>query len=106
MHEFEALLFSDCAVLADTVGRPDLTTAFQGIRNDFETPEHIDDAPESAPSKRIQALAPEYRKTVDGVRAARRIGLERIRAACPHFHDWMASVQRVPESVSGGRQRE
>ena len=106
MHEFEALLFSDCATLADTLGRPELAAVFQGIRDRFETPEEINDAPGSAPSKRILAVVPEYKKIVDGVRAAGRIGFDSIRASCPHFHDWMASVERVSASMSGGRQHE
>ena len=106
MHEFEALLFSDCAAMADVVGHLDLTARFEGIRNQFETPEHIDDAPTSAPSKRILAIVPEYRKTVDGILAATRIGLDTIRAACPHFNDWMASVECVPGLVVGGAERE
>ena len=71
MHEFEALLFSDCAALAEAIGHPDLTARLQSIRDHFETPEHIDDAPTSAPSKRILEIVPEYRKTVDGVVACR-----------------------------------
>ena len=106
MHEFEALLFSDCAALADVVGRPELAAVFQGVRDQFETPEQIDDAPESAPSKRIQALVPEYRKTLDGIVAAGRIGLDRIRAACPHFNGWITRIEGVPGLVAGGRQRE
>lgn len=95
MHEFEALLFSDCAVLAGATGRSDLTAGFQAIRDEFETPEQIDDAPALAPSKRILALAPEYRKLVDGVRAAERIGIQRIRAACPHFNDWLNRIEEL-----------
>ena len=97
MHEFEALLFSDCAALAEAAGRSDLTPTFQSIRDLAGTPEEIDDAPESAPSKRILAVAPEYRKPVDGIRAAQRMGLETIRANCPHFDGWMSRLERVPK---------
>ncbi len=106
MHEFEALLFSDCATLAEVVGHPGLTVELQGIRNQFETPEHIDDAPSSAPSKRILEMVPEYRKTVDGVLAATRIGLDTIRSACPHFNDWLVRVEGVPGLVAGESERE
>ena len=106
MHEFEALLFSDCAALADVLGRSDLGARFQAIRDQFETPEQIDDAPTSAPSKRIRAIVPEYHKTVDGIVAAERIGLETIRAACPHFNHWLTRVERAPGLVSAGPQVE
>lgn len=106
MHEFEALLFSDCAALAEVVGRPHLAAEFQRIRDQFESPEQIDDGPITAPSKRILAIVPEYRKTVDGILVASRVGLERFRAACPHFNHWMTRVERVPGLVAGGPQRE
>ena len=102
MHEFEALLFSDCATLADIVGLSELAAVFQDIRDQFETPEHIDDAPTSAPSKRILAIVPEYRKTVDGIRAAERIGLDKMRAACSHCNQWVASLEDVPGLVLRG----
>ena len=36
MHEFEALLFSDCDGLALGVGQPDLASIFQAIRDRYE----------------------------------------------------------------------
>ena len=63
-------------------------------------------APTSAPSKRIRAIVPEYHKTVDGIVAAERIGLETIRAACPHFNHWLTRVERAPGLVSAGPQVE
>jgi hypothetical protein len=41
LHEFEALLFSDCASFSSAIKRPDLEPAFLGIRAQFETPEDI-----------------------------------------------------------------
>jgi hypothetical protein len=66
MHEFEALLFSDCAAFGRGIYRPDLASGFQEIRDQFPTPEEIDDSPVTAPSKRVEALAsprPEVQKT-------------------------------------------
>jgi hypothetical protein len=76
MHEFEALLFSDCAAFARGVGRPGIEAPLQAIRDNFSTPEEIDDSPETAPSKRIGILIPGYQKPVLGVQAASEIGLE------------------------------
>lgn len=39
MHEFEALLFSDCDGFAGAVERPDLGSSFQAIANHFRNPE-------------------------------------------------------------------
>lgn len=51
MHEFEALLFSDCERFAQGIGRPDLAPRFQQIRNDFETPEEIERFADHGPLK-------------------------------------------------------
>ena len=56
MHEFEALLFSDCDAFARGIFRPELGTDFQRIRDAFDSPEEIDDSPITAPSKRIELL--------------------------------------------------
>lgn len=62
MHEFEGLLFSDCAGFSRAIGRPDLKASFQEIRDDFATPEDINDSPLTAPSKRLRHLVPGYEK--------------------------------------------
>ena len=93
MHEFEALLFSDCERFAQGIGRPDLARHFQQIRNAFETPEEIDDSPITAPSKRVEALVPGYEKPLMGTLAVLEIGLESIRAQCPHFRNWLERLE-------------
>ncbi len=93
MHEFEGLLFSDPSQLAAALGEQDLAKEFSAIRHDFETPEHIDDSPVSAPSKRIQKIFPRYRKVQMGERAASAIGLPRIRQECPLFDAWLAQLE-------------
>src|SRR5260370_36354874 len=45
MHAFEGLLFSDCTAFSQGIGRTDLQTDFQRIRDAFETPEDINDSP-------------------------------------------------------------
>lgn len=89
MHEFEALLFSNCDGLAIGIGRPALAPRLQAIRNGFATPEAIDDSPTSAPSKRIEGLIGRYQKSYQGTAAALAIGLEAIRGECPHFAGWV-----------------
>jgi len=93
MHEFEALLFSDCERFAQGIGRPDLAPRFQQIRNTFETPEEIDDSPATAPSKRVQALVPGYEKPLMGTLAVLEIGLDAIRVQCPHFRGWLERLE-------------
>lgn len=93
MHEFEGLLFSDCARFATAIGQPGLASDFQAIRNSFGSPEEINDGPETAPSKRVEALVRGYEKPFLGTLAVLDIGLDAIRAACPHFRTWLEQLE-------------
>ncbi len=95
MHEFEGLLFSDCVLFAQAIGRPDLATEFQGIRDDFASPEEINDSSRTAPSKRVAALMPRYTKPLMGPLAAIEIGLENIRDQCPNFSTWIDHLEAL-----------
>lgn len=101
MHEFEAMLFSDCAAFARGIGSPDLAASLQAIRDEFASPEQIDDSPVTAPSKRIATLVPGYQKPTQGRQAIQEIGLDAIRAECPHFREWLERLESLPE-VTGG----
>ena len=95
MHEFEALLFSDCSRFAKGINQPELEEDLQRIRDAFNNPEHIDDSPETAPSKRIIKLIPRYQKPIMGIDAVREIGLDLIRQECPHFDQWLSTLENV-----------
>jgi len=94
MHEFEGLLFSDCAQFAESIGRPELAGQFQEIRDGFATPEEINDSPLTAPSKRVEALVEGYEKPLLGALAVLGIGLETIRQQCPHFGAWIRQLEQ------------
>jgi hypothetical protein len=96
MHEFEGLLFSDCERFGRGIGRPDLVAQFQAIRNQFATPEEINDSPLTAPSKRVEALVQGYEKPLLGSLAVLEIGLGAIRAECPHFREWLERLEAWP----------
>jgi hypothetical protein len=93
MHEFEGLLFSDCFAFAKAIGQEELQYKFQSIRDQFNTPEEINDSPQSAPSKRVNALMPNYEKPLHGILAALGIGLGAICKQCPHFRCWLAKLE-------------
>lgn len=95
MHEFEGLLFSDCERFGRGIGRLDLVEQFQAIRDDFKTPEEINDSEVTAPSKRVEALVPGYQKPLLGTLAVLEIGLDRIRSECPHFRRWLERLQEL-----------
>lgn len=87
LHEFEALLFS----------APDgfkmyfddnISEEIQGIIDSFENPEEINSSPETAPSKRLIRIIPEYDKVLYGNIVALEIGLPVILEKCPRFRTW------------------
>ncbi|MFN7919579.1 MAG: DUF4276 family protein [Bryobacteraceae bacterium] len=98
LHEFEGLLFSDCSAFSRAIGRSDLEAPFTAIRETFLTPEDINDSKSTAPSKRIEKHFPGYRrqKPFLGPLAASTVGLQRIRKECPHFNDWLTTLEKVP----------
>ena len=93
MHEFEALLFSDCSRFAWAINQPELEEDLQKIRDAFNTPEHIDDSPLTAPSKRIIRLVSRYQKRMMGIDGVRDIGLYAIRQECLHFDHWLSALE-------------
>lgn len=97
MHEFEGLLFSDATRFGHGIGRPDLSPKFQAIRDEFATPEEINDSPFTAPSKRIINLVPSYEKSLMGTLAVLEIGLDAIRQECPFFRDWIERLEQWPQ---------
>ena len=97
MHEFEAILFSDCRALANALSKPNLKTVFQTVLNQFGSPEEINDNVVSSPSARIIEVVPNYQKVQNGVSAARRIGLDAIMRMCPHFAEWVGRLAGVVE---------
>lgn len=99
MHEFEAMLFSDCEGFGAGIDRPELTPRLQQIRNVFGSPEEIDESPAGAPSKRIEALVAGYQKPLLGILAVMEIGLPRIRGECPHFSSWLSHLEDLPVRV-------
>lgn len=60
-------------------------------------PEEINDHPHSAPSVRLIRHVPEYgaRKASAVVNILASIGLDTLRARCPHFNDWITSLETI-----------
>lgn len=95
LHEFEAWVFSGAAALAAHFGKPALQQQLQTIADAFPTIEHINHGPETHPSKRLERLIPEYKKRSDGPTILETTGVAAIRAACPHFDDWLTRLEGI-----------
>ena len=95
-HEFEGLLFSDVDVFATPIDFPcNCVAALRAVRDQFATPEDINDSSQTAPSKRIAGIIPRYSKVVHGPMLAVEIGLQVIRAECPGFDAWMTRLESL-----------
>lgn len=92
LHEFEGLLFSKTEVFSE-IAEQSIVNDLQAIRRSFETPEHINDSTETAPSKRLEKLIPQYEKVSDGTILSEKIGLEQIIGECRHFAAWMDKIK-------------
>ena len=95
LHEYEALLFRDPDVFAEAIQQPGCAAGFRKIRDDFPTPEDIDDDPTTAPSKRVSAEYAGYSKVIEGTLAARAVGIARMRSECPHFQEWVETLESL-----------
>ena len=96
MHEFEGLLFSDVEVFATQIDFPqDCVAALRAVREQFTTPEDINDDYETAPSRRIASAIPRYDKRLHGPILAEEIGLDTIRAECPRFDAWVRRLEAL-----------
>jgi hypothetical protein len=96
LHEFEALLFSDVHRFEIAFpNRPAEINKLKAIRDDFPSPEHIDDQPDQSPSKRILNVIPEYVKTVSGILIVQHIGLPVLRKECAHFRRWLDRLEQL-----------
>ncbi|MFZ0590878.1 MAG: DUF4276 family protein, partial [Bryobacteraceae bacterium] len=98
LYEFEALLFSDPDAFSSAFPIADAEIEeLKRIRGSFPSPEHINDYPNKAPSKRICELLPGYVKTAYGLAVAKTIGLSRMRAECKHFNHWIEALFGLSE---------
>lgn len=100
MYEFEALLFSDPEAFAKGVCREQLSQPLVEIAGQFESPEHINNNPNTAPSKRIEALMKDYQKPLMGTLAALEVGLDVMRERCSLFDGWLTRLEIL--SMGGG----
>ncbi|MCH8120988.1 MAG: DUF4276 family protein [Planctomycetes bacterium] len=95
MHEFEALLFSDTLILAESARKSKVSAQLECVLQSFSCPEEINDNYNTCPSRRIKQHIENYVKTVDGIIAARKIGLRKMRQKCPHFNEWITKLEDI-----------
>lgn len=95
LHEFEALLFSRHEAVPTVLNSPQLAAQLEAIIREAGAPELINERPGRSPAQRLTSLFPRYQKLLHGMLAARRIGLDAMRGACPHFDEWLSKIESV-----------
>lgn len=63
------------------------------IATNYQTPEHINNSEQTAPSKYIIRIYREYQKVVNGTAIAQVIGMETMIKQCPHFAEWINKMR-------------
>jgi hypothetical protein len=101
LHEFETLLFSEPKMFVHANVDPRVVKELCKIRENSISPEHINDHPNKAPSKRIIELYPSYQKLIDGCNIAQQIGIDKMLEECKHFNNWIKKLSSLnPRPVS------
>jgi len=95
MHEYEALLFSDVQAFSYCDMTEKQIDELSAVRQAYLTPEHINNSPNTAPSKRILQVCNNYDKVLDGYNVAKNIGLEMMRKNCRHFDEWVSELENA-----------
>lgn len=96
LHEFEAMLFTAPEQIAAAFPEVECLPQLGRIKAGFATPEEINDGMETAPSKRLlDIFGGAYQKTLHGPLIILEIGLQQIRAECPHFAAWLTKLESL-----------
>lgn len=99
LYEFEGLLFSDVQAVDEcitlTLDVPSQLKRLHKIRNQYPTPEHINDGANTAPSKRLKSLYLHYDKVLHGSLISELIGLQKLRQECQHFDNWISRLENL-----------
>ena len=94
LHELEAWYFANPRKVADFFGKADIAQAMQRACQEADGPENINHGKETHPSKRLEGYGIGFRKT-SAVTVLKEIGLDAIRANCPHFNAWLTRLETL-----------
>lgn len=94
LHEYESLLFTSPEAITAVTKAGKSTDELRKILSDFHSkPEEINTT--LSPSERLARAKANYGKTLHAHRIMLKIGIDAVRAACPHFNDWMTRLESL-----------
>ena len=94
LHEFEALVFaSEDKLPIAFVNKNREIQQVSEVNNEFASPEEINEKPNSAPSKRLKSIFPEYQKTFHSQLILSQTNIDDLRTKCEHFNSWLTKLE-------------
>jgi len=94
LHEFEGILFSNPKSFSLITDENNVRKVTE-IRESAESPEHINNSLETAPSKRLEAIISNYAKVKNGTILAKDMGIDVIMRECKHFAEWIEKIKNL-----------
>ncbi len=94
LHEYEALILSQIGKFEKVF--PEKNEKIEMLRKlnaSYKSPEEINENPQTAISKRIKEIFPEYEKILHGQLILIDAHLNEIRSKCPHFDSWLKKIE-------------
>lgn len=95
LHELETWVFAAADQLGLLLPEPGLAEKLKTDARDAGGPELVNDHPSTAPSKRLASYCAAYSKVNDGPLAIADLGIEPLRAQCPHLDEWLTKLDAV-----------
>jgi hypothetical protein len=95
LHELETWVFAAAEQLGWLLPAPGLVEQLTADVADAGGPELVNDHPSTAPSKRLALYCPAFSKTNDGPLAIADLGIESLRAKCPHLDRWLSTLDAI-----------
>ena len=95
LHEFEAFVFVSPQDASSIFPDLNIEAGLMGIKRRFQSPEEINDGENTHPSRRLEILAPEYRKNLHGPLITKRAGIEALLKECRHFNEWVQKIRQL-----------
>ncbi len=94
VHEFESLLFVEPECLRSIYFDDKAIDGLNQVSASFKNPELINGGWDTAPSKRILRVIPDYDKVVAG-ELLNLVGIEKLMQKCQHFSEWVGNMEKV-----------
>lgn len=96
VHEFEALVIAAGAAQESVLGDRRVARQMRRwVEEAGQNAEAVNGGPQTAPSKRLERLLPDYVKTADGLEILQAVSLEDVLPSVPRFDSWLQMIRSI-----------